>query len=137
MISNKTYIYINIKHIIFKELVPSVLPLLKKHIWLGHSGIVEPSIDLKQYKKGTDRSNEKLKILCKCITANTSAIWQHAAHTTDQLTSFRNLIQNQHGTSKQTTSLKVFSLTSSACWTKPVLRRLTPLIKHHREKKKT
>ena len=25
------------------------------------------------------------EILCKCITANTSAIWQHAAHTTDQL----------------------------------------------------
>ena len=33
-----------------------------------------------------DRSDEK-KILYKCITANTSAIWQHAAHTTDQLTS--------------------------------------------------
>ena len=28
---------------------------------------------------------KKLKILHKCITANTSAIWQHAAHTTDQL----------------------------------------------------
>ena len=26
-------------------------------------------------------------LLYKCITANTSAIWQHAAHTTDQLTS--------------------------------------------------
>ena len=26
--------------------------------------------------------------LYKCITANTSAIWQHAAHTTDQLTYF-------------------------------------------------
>ena len=24
-------------------------------------------------------------MLHKCITANTSAIWQHAAHTTDQL----------------------------------------------------
>ena len=31
-----------------------------------------------------DRSNKKF---FKCITANTSAIWQHAAHTTDQLTS--------------------------------------------------
>ena len=29
----------NIKHKIFKELVPSVLPLLKKHIRLGHAGI--------------------------------------------------------------------------------------------------
>ena len=26
-------------------------------------------------------------LLYKCITANTSAIWQHAAHTNDQLTS--------------------------------------------------
>ena len=34
-----------------------------------------------------DRSNKKFKILYKCITANTSVIWQHAAHTTDQLTS--------------------------------------------------
>ena len=33
---------------------------------------------------GMDRSNKKLY---KCITANTSAICQHAAHTTDQLTS--------------------------------------------------
>ena len=33
-----------------------------------------------------DRSNNVFKILCKCITANTSAIWQHAAHNTDQLT---------------------------------------------------
>ena len=33
-----------------------------------------------------DRSNKKnKKILYKCVTANTSAIWQHAAHTTDQL----------------------------------------------------
>ena len=31
-----------------------------------------------------DKSNKKLQILYKCITANTSAIWQHAAHTTDQ-----------------------------------------------------
>ena len=33
-----------------------------------------------------DRSNKKnSKISYKCITANTSVIWQHAAHTTDQL----------------------------------------------------
>ena len=36
----------NIKHKIFKELVPSVLPLLKKHKRLGHAGIVDHSIDL-------------------------------------------------------------------------------------------
>ena len=34
----------NIK--IFKELVPSVSPLLKKHIRLGHAGIVDHSVDL-------------------------------------------------------------------------------------------
>ena len=34
-----------------------------------------------------DRSNKKIKILYKCKTANTSDTWQHAAHTTDQLTS--------------------------------------------------
>ena len=38
--------YTNIKHKIFEELVPSGLPLLKKHIRLGHTGIVDYSIDL-------------------------------------------------------------------------------------------
>ena len=33
-----------------------------------------------------DRSNKEFKILYKCITANTCAIWQDAVHTTDQLT---------------------------------------------------
>ena len=44
---------------------------------------------LKKYKKGMDRSNKKnnTKIVYKCIAVNTSAIGQHAAHTTDQLTS--------------------------------------------------
>ena len=48
---------INIKHKFFEELVPSVSPLLKKHIRLGHAGIVDHSIDLsiadflKAYKK--------------------------------------------------------------------------------------
>ena len=42
---------------------------------------------LKKYKKEMDRSKKKKKILHKCITANTSVIWQHAAHTTDQLSS--------------------------------------------------
>ena len=41
---NKTYT--NIEHIIFKELVPLVSPLLKKHIRLGHAGIVDHSVDL-------------------------------------------------------------------------------------------
>ena len=43
--------------------------------------------DLNFFFKGMDRSNEKISILYKSIIANTSAIWQHAAHTTDQLTS--------------------------------------------------
>ena len=35
-----------------------------------------------------DRSKKKkIEIWYKCITANTSVIWQHAAHTTDQLSS--------------------------------------------------
>ena len=45
------YIYItkhtqNIKYKIFEELVPPVLPLLKKHIRLGYAGIVDHSVDL-------------------------------------------------------------------------------------------
>ena len=80
------------KHKIIEKLVPSVSPLLKKkkHMRLGHAGIVDHSVDrsildLKSIlKKGIDRSNKKY--IYKCITANTSIIWQHAAHTTDQLT---------------------------------------------------
>ena len=74
-----------------EDLVPSVSQMLKKHIRPGHAGIVDHSVDLskpdlkKKYKKGTDRSNNLKKN--ECITADTSAIWQQAAHTTDQLTS--------------------------------------------------
>ena len=35
-----------IGHKIFEELVPSVSPLLKKRIRLGHADIVDPSVDL-------------------------------------------------------------------------------------------
>ena len=91
-ISNKTCT--NIKHKIFKELVPLVLPPLKKHIRPGHAGIVDHSVDLsipdfffKSIKKEWTEAIKNSKILYKCITANTSAIWQHAAHTTDQLSS--------------------------------------------------
>ena len=38
----------------------------------------------KMYKKEWAET-KKSGILYKCITANTSAIWQHAAHATDQL----------------------------------------------------
>ena len=60
---NKTYT--NIGHKIFEELVPSVSPLLKKHIRLGHVGIVDHSVDLsipdflKSITKEMDRSNKK------------------------------------------------------------------------------
>ena len=62
---HKTKKYSNIKHRIFEELVPSVLPLVKKHTRPGHAGIVDHSVGLsipdfkKKYKKGIDRSNKK------------------------------------------------------------------------------
>ena len=54
--------YTNVKHKIFEELIPSVLPLLKKHLRLEHDGIVDHSVDLSipdflKYKKGMDGSN--------------------------------------------------------------------------------
>ena len=36
----------NIKHKMYEELDPSVLPLFKRHIRLGHPGIVDNSVDL-------------------------------------------------------------------------------------------
>ena len=57
--------YTNIGHKFFEELVPSVSPLLTKHVRLGHAGIVDHSVDLsipdfkKSIKKGMDRSNKK------------------------------------------------------------------------------
>ena len=41
---------------------------------------------LKSIKKEWTEAIKKIKIY-KCITANTSVIWQHAARTTDQLSS--------------------------------------------------
>ena len=64
-----------------------------KHIRLGHAGIVDHSVNLsipdfkKSIKKKWTEAIKNSKILYKCITANTSVIWQHAAHTTDQLSS--------------------------------------------------
>ena len=77
----------------FRRISPSVSPLLKKHVRLGHAGIVDHSVDLsipdfkKAQKKEWTEAIKNSKILYKCITANTSVIWQHAAHTTDQLSS--------------------------------------------------
>ena len=84
----------------FRRISPFGIPLLKKHIRLGHAGIVEHTVDLsnqcwkkyikKERTEAITRQKQKiieklLKKLQKCITANTSAIWQHAAYTTDQL----------------------------------------------------
>ena len=41
----------------------------------------------KSIKKEWTEAIKNSKILYKCITANTSVIWQQAAHTTDQLSS--------------------------------------------------
>ena len=66
--------------------------MFKKHRRLGHAGIVDPSVDLlipdfSKYKMEWAETITKFKILYKFITANSNAIVQHAAHTTDQLTS--------------------------------------------------
>ena len=61
--SNKTYT--NVKHKLFEELVPSVLPLLKKHIRLGHAGMVDHLVDLSIsffFKCGIDKSAERSTI---------------------------------------------------------------------------
>ena len=82
--------FTNINHKIFKELVPSVLRPDKKHIRLGLVGIKDHSINLliPDFKKRNGQKQQKnSKILYKCIKANTSVIWQHAAHATDQLSS--------------------------------------------------
>ena len=55
--------YTNTKYKIFEELVPSVLPLLKKHTKLGHTGIMDHSVhlsipDFKKYQKGMDRNHK-------------------------------------------------------------------------------
>ena len=50
-----------IKHKIFKELVPSVSPLLKKHIRVGHAGIMDHSINLSMpdFKEVQNRNGQK------------------------------------------------------------------------------
>ena len=79
----------------FRRISPfGITPVEKAHKartrW--HRGPFRRSIDtrfLKKYKKGMDRSNKKNNyiFIYKCITANASVIWQHAAHTPDQLSS--------------------------------------------------
>ena len=54
------------KHKIFEELVPFVLPLFKKkkkHIRLGHAGIMDPSVNLAipDYKKKVLKMNGQMQ----------------------------------------------------------------------------
>ena len=78
----------------FRRISPfGIAPVKKKqqHIRLGHAGIMDHSVNLsipdiqKSIEKEWTEAIKNSKILYKCITANTSVIWQHAAHTTDQL----------------------------------------------------
>ena len=77
---------------IFKEPVPSTLPLPKKHIRLGHAGIINHSVQLIDTRLNNKKSNGQTQyqikeMLYKCTTTNTRATWQQAAHTTHQLSS--------------------------------------------------
>ena len=51
----------------FEELVPSVSPLLKKHIRLGHAGIVDHYVDLSipDFKKVQKRNGQKQQKILK------------------------------------------------------------------------
>ena len=71
-ISHDTYLhktYTNIRHKTFEELVPSVSPLLKKHVRLGHAGIVDHYVDLSipDLKKSIKKEwTEAIKKILKC-----------------------------------------------------------------------
>ena len=78
----------------FRRISPfGITPVEKKHTRIEDTGIVDHSVDLsipdlkKSIKKEWTEAIKNSKILYKCIAANTSVIWQHAAHTTDQLSS--------------------------------------------------
>ena len=77
---NKTYT--NIEHK-FCRISPLGITPVKK----AQMVIVDHSVDLsipdfkKVYKKEWTEAMKNNKILHKCIIANTSAIWQYAAHT--------------------------------------------------------
>ena len=49
--------------------------------------IYQYQISFKYLKIENGQKQQQKKLIYKCITANTSAIWQHAAHTTNELTS--------------------------------------------------
>ena len=58
------HICTNIKHKNFEQLDPSVLPLFRRHIRLGHHGIVDNSVDLSKLdflsiKKGNEQKQQQ------------------------------------------------------------------------------
>ena len=88
--------YTNIKQFFCRRISPfGIAPVEKAHkartCW--YRGPFNRFINTRseKSKKGIDKSNKqktnKQTKVYKCIKANISAIWQHAAHTTDQLTS--------------------------------------------------
>ena len=83
---NIAYVYIHQKKLL-EELVPSLIPLLKEHIRLGHADTVDHSIQFIDTRlKGKKDRNFFLFFLTTlyklCIMAKTSTIWQQAANTT-------------------------------------------------------
>ena len=52
----------SIEHKIFEELVPSVSPLSKKHLRLGHAGVVDHSVDFININKGWTEAKKKKKM---------------------------------------------------------------------------
>ena len=71
----------------FQETVPAILP--HKARTRQYRGSLRRFIHTRFFETHTEVWTNAIKqlILFKCITANASSIWQHAAHTTDQLTS--------------------------------------------------
>ena len=55
--------------------------------WYHRLSIYQHQILKKYKKKKWTEAIKNSKILYKCTTASTSALWQHTAHTTDHLTS--------------------------------------------------
>ena len=75
---------------ISEESVPSILSVKRAHTasacWY-HWLIYQYQFTTKQKQEWTETILKKPKRLYKCIMANTSAVWQQAAHAADQLSS--------------------------------------------------
>ena len=95
----------------FEELVPSVSPLLKKHIRLGHTGIVDHSIHLSipdffksiQKKEWTEAIKNQI-VLYKCITINSKYQYHMAACCTYHRPTYFSYLLLNRSHAKKTTS---------------------------------